>query len=283
MIRFVTDSASNIPGNLLQIYNIVVVPSYIFWENKEYREGSEINYEKLFSSLTGVKTLPMTAPPSSSEFVKTYINLSKEAEFIFSIHISSGLSNIYKFSSIAAETFKTQKSMCEIEVIDTKNIDFGSGMITLEAARYAKLGKHREEIKKLIEELIKKMRVYIYVDTLEYLIKGGRVSKLAGILAGFLNVKPLLSIEDGNLINKEKITGREKVKEVILKLISEEVNPSEKIKVAVLDCLCKEEGDRLLEEIKKNFNCAETFRNNFSTTVALHIGPKALGVVFYKI
>jgi DegV family protein with EDD domain len=284
MIKFVTDSTSNIPENLLELYNITVVPSYIFFENKEYREGVNISYEDFCKFLTVSKNFPMSAPPASSEFLKVYQEISKDVDSIFSIHISSNLSNIYKFASIAADIFNKQKreKLTEVEVIDSQSIDMGLGMIVLEAARFAKLNENKEEIKKVIEKLKKKMRFYIYVEKIEYLIKGGRVRKLTGMLANLLNIKPILSVENGEILNKGKVRDKENAKEFLLNLLSSEINSTDKIKVAVLDAFSKEEGDNLLQEIKKRFNCEEIFRNNFSTTVTLHLGPGALGVAFYK-
>jgi len=280
MIKIVTDTTSSLSKEYLDRYGITAAPSYLFFENERFQEGVDLSYPDFCSKLKSVKSLPTTAAASSAEFVSIYSQLAKEAETIFSIHISSNLSLIYRNATIGAEMVSKDKSV-EVKVIDSKVIDLGLGMIVLEAAKAAQMGKSKEEIEKLIAEIVGKVKCYFYVDTMEFLMKSTRVTKLRGIFAGILNMKPILAIENGEMVSKDKAIGKEKALEKILMLMGGEIKPQQSIRVAVSDVLAKAEGDNLLKMIKEKFDCKETLRSNLSTSVAVHCGPGTVAVSFY--
>ncbi len=284
MIKIVTDAASNVPKPFVDQYGITVLSSSIVFPDREFRE-LDVKYEDFCKMLKTYKEPPRTGSPTSAEFVKVYVDLGKEAGTIFSIHISSKLANIYRNASIAQDIFNKKKKgkPPEVMAIDTRMLDMGSGLIALEAAMAAREGKDKDYVKRLIDTLIKEVKAYFYVDTLEYMVKGGRVKRITGITAGLLGMKPILTMEDGEIITKDKAIGRDKAIERMLTLMEKDIVQGVPIKVVVVDAMAILEGDNLLKTIKGRFNCAETIRTTISASITTHAGPGSLGAIFYPL
>lgn len=284
MIGIVTDSTANIPKDLLTNYNIQVLSTYIIFEDAKFKEG-ELSYEEFCRRLTNSRTRAVTAPATAGEFVDVYSKILDNVDVIFSIHISSKMSNYYRNAQIAAEMMKSKalEKKLEILVIDSKYVDIGLGMIVLEAAKMAKEGKDKEEIKKRIEYLIANMKGYFYVDTLEYLVKSTRVSKIRGVLGSFLNMKPVLTIQDGEVVLKEKAIGRESSLEKVVKIMESEIKSDRKIKLGIVNSSLQKEADTLVATLRKKFNCVEIFQTITSQSVMINTGPATLGIFFYEV
>lgn len=283
VIRIVTDSTCNLPKATLDAYGIRVLPSFILFGNERYREGVDLNYEDFCSKLKSIPQSPSTSPCTSGEFATVYTELAKETDTIFSIHISANLSNYHRNAQIAADVMKnqTREKPLDIVVVNSRMLDMGLGMLVLEAAAAAKEGKSKEEVQGKITQVADKMKGFFYVDTLEFLMRSARISRLKGLLAGILNKKPILTIENGDLVRKDVATGKEKAAERMLQLIEKAVPPGSCIKVGVSDAQAKEDGDRFLNQIKSRYQCVEVQRGNLRESVVVHAGLGAFGVFFY--
>jgi DegV family protein with EDD domain len=284
MIGIVTDSTANIPKEILARYSIKVLSTYIIFEEEKFKEG-ELSHNEFCKKLTSSSKRVVTAPATAGEFVDVYSKLGEENDVIFSIHISSKMSNYYRNAQIASEMIKNKISDKKIEIItiDSQSVDLGLGMIVIEAAKLSKEGKSKEEIKNRIENIIKNIKGYFYVDTLEYLVKSTRVSRVKGLLGSFLNMKPILGISNGEVILKDKAIGKENCLEKILKIMENEIKPNSKIKLGIVNSLLEKDAEILLNTIKTKFNCVEIFRNNTSQSVVINTGPNNLGIFFYEV
>lgn len=284
MFKIVTDSTCNLSSMQLDKNIASMLASYIFFGQEEFRDGVNISSEEIQERLLVKKQVPMTAPPTSSEFVKHYedLNKNKDLDRIFSIHISSKLSNIHKCATIAADIFnkRTDQANCKVIVFDSQSLDMGLGMIVLQAQEAARQVKSGDEIKKVIENSIRKIKVYVYVDQLDFLVRGGRVSRLAGMVGSFLGMKPILSNDNGEIIARGKIKGQEKAIEQILDYMQQDIPPGAGIHAAVCDAAAKQEGDKLLSIIQNRFKCIKTYRTMLSPSVTSHAGTGAVGVFF---
>lgn len=285
MFKLVTDSTSNIPAHLIDNNITSVLSSYIFFGSEEFREGVNITSQELQDRILIKKQIPsMTNPPTSLEFAKLFedINKNKDVDMIFAVMISSKLSNIHKNATIAADIFnkRTDQGKCRVAVFDSQALDMGLGLIVLQAQDAIRQGKSGEEIKKLIERGVTNVKAYVYVDQLDFLVRGGRVSKLAGMFGTFLGMKPILSNVNGEIIAKGKIKGKDKAIEQILEYVQQDVPPGKDIHVSVCDAASKPEGDQLLSTIQSRFKCVKTYRHNLCPSVTVHAGPGAAGVFF---
>ncbi len=288
MFKLVTDSTCNVPAHLIDKNITSVLSSYIFFGSEEFREGVNISSQELQDRILVKKQIPsMTNPPTSLEFAKLFedINKNKDVDMIFAVMISSKLSNIHKNATIAADIYnkRSDQGNCKVLVYDSQALDMGLGMIVLQAQDAIRQGKSKEEIKKLIEHGVSTVKAYVYVDQLDFLVRGGRVSKLAGMFGTFLGMKPILSNINGEIIAKGKIKGKENAIQQILEYMQQDIPPGTPVSVAVCDAASKPEGDQLLTTIQSRFKCAKTYRHNLCPSVTVHAGPGAVGVLFLPV
>lgn len=281
VIRFVTDSTSNIKARVAESLQIKVVPNYIFFGQEEFREGGNLSFSEFIDKLTSCKETPQTAPPSSAEFVRVYEDLIREGvDTILSIHASSRLSNIYRNACIARETISRSHPNVKVVVIDSQLVDLALGACVEEAVKLLQAGKSVEEIIEFVEKTCRATRAYLCVDTLEYLKRGGRVTRLAAFFGSMLDVKPILKLENGQIELVEKASGREKALEALFQILKKEIPPGSRLDVGVGDALCQPEGDQFLQRVSSAFRCEVKRRASIAPSVAIHTGPGTIAIAY---
>lgn len=280
-IRFVTDSTANLPADVERRFGIKVLHIYLFFGEEEHREGVTLTYADFMNKLTSSKVPPQTAPPTSAEFVKAYEELIAEgADVILSVHVSSQLSNTFRNACIARDMVSRTHPQAKIVTLDSELIDLALGSCIEEAAELAQQGRTADEVVAHLKAICKAIRVYAYVDTLEYLKRGGRVTKLAAFFGGLLGVKPILKLENGQLDLAEKVGGQEKALETIAAMLKKEIPEGRPLDIGAADCSNQQMGDQFLQTLKTQFNCRRTRRASLSPSVAIHTGPGALAVAY---
>ncbi|HAS04206.1 MAG TPA: DegV family protein [Dehalococcoidia bacterium] len=211
-IKIVTDSTSDIPHALAEKYGITVVPVYVQFGNKTYRDRIDITESEFYERLLHFPVHPTTSQPSPQDFVDVYKNLSEDADGIISIHIAGKLSGTYN-SAICAKDMVT--SGCPIEVIDTNSLSMGLGLIVLKAAQIAASCNDFQQTIRQVKQLIERTHILIVFDTLKYLAMGGRIGKGKALLGNVLNIKPLLTLKDGEFLPAAKARSREKAIDIL--------------------------------------------------------------------
>jgi DegV family protein with EDD domain len=196
-VGIVTDSTCDIPENLIRDLSINVVPIYIHFGKNIYRDGIDISLDEFYKQLITSPTFPTTSQPNPADFVKIYSELLKKFDGIVSIHISSAISGTY---NAALSAKREMGNSSEIEVIDSQYNSAGLGLLVLNAARLAKKKFGIHEIARETRERIKDIYMLGMFSTMQYLAKGGRVNKVVANLSGLLNVKPLLTFDDGQVV-----------------------------------------------------------------------------------
>ena len=197
-IRIVTDSGSDLPRGMADELGISVVPLYIYFGQDGYRDGVNLQPDEFFARLKAGPVHPTTSGPSPSDFAQVYDQLGKDCAGIVSIHISGKLSGTYAAAVLGKEM--AANKTCPIEVIDSRLVTIPLGLVALEAARAAAGAKSIEEIRDYVARLIPAMRSYGILDTLKYIVKGGRLSKASSLVGSLLPVRPILTIKDGSVI-----------------------------------------------------------------------------------
>lgn len=280
MVKIVSDSTANLPAGELQALGVETAPSYIFFGDEEFKEGISLGYNDFIEKLKHSATLPQTAPATSAEFVNIYNKILQQTNEIISIHVSSKLSNIHRNASIAADMVCRQNPNAKITVIDSQNVDFGLGLIVREAAKAAHAGKSGEEIVALVKGTIGKIGGFVYIDTLEYLKRGGRVGRLAAFFGTLLNMKPILKLENGELSLADKVKGRENALDVMVSLLKQAIPPGANPIIGVVDAVAREEGDKYLNILRSQIPCREAMRASLCQSTTIHGGPGAIGVFY---
>ncbi|MGL4569032.1 MAG: DegV family protein, partial [Fusobacteriaceae bacterium] len=221
-IAILTDSTSDLTPELMGDLDISIIPLKIKLEGDEYyRDGVDITKEEFWTKLTTGDVIPKTSQPSPAEFKEMYENLfEKGYKKIITILISSKLSGTQQAAKVAKGMMKEREK--DISIVDSKSVTFGLGYQVLEAAKMARKGVNCEELLAWAEQFHTRSKIYFVVNDLTYLVKGGRLGKAAGMIGGFLNLKPILKLEDGEVTVAGKAFGERGAFKFMNKVIKSE-------------------------------------------------------------
>jgi len=206
-VKVVTDSTADLPDQLVQELGITVVPVYVRFGDKVYRDRVDISEDEFYERLTHDPVHPNTTQPTPQDFADVYQKLSQEAEGIISIHVSSKLSGTCNSALMAKDMLETE---CPIEVVDSQVLSMSLGLIVIVAATAAKAGGSLDKVVEEAKQTIPKIHLFALLDTLKYLAKGGRIGKVKALLGSVLSVKPMLAIKDGELVPVSQVRTRAK-------------------------------------------------------------------------
>jgi DegV family protein with EDD domain len=197
MVKIVTDSTSDIPTEIAKNLGITVVPCYVRFGKEVFRDGVDLHTEEFYKKLIVSHIHPNTAQPSPGDFADFYNKLAESTDSIVSIHISSKLSGVY---NSALQAKKLVDSKCQIEVVDSLFNSVGLGLIVIAAAKLANSGANMQLVLEEVTHAISQIKMLGIFDTLKYMIRGGRITKLKGAIASVIGVKPMLTFRDGEVI-----------------------------------------------------------------------------------
>lgn len=196
-VQVITDSTSDIPPGMVEEFGIRVVPIYVRFGDKTYRDGVDITRDEFYSMLTSSSAHPATSQPNPEDFTNVYKDYCDNTEGIVSIHISSRISGTFNSATMAK---KTLKSHCPIEVIDSKLNSGGLGLVATAAARRAQSGADLSEVIDEARKAVNEVRMFGMFETMKYLARSGRVNKTIAAASRILNVMPLLTFHDGEIV-----------------------------------------------------------------------------------
>ncbi len=199
MVKVVTDSGSDITQEEAKQLGITVVPVYVHFGNEVYRDGVDIGFEDLYQRLESDPVHPSTAAPSPGDFATAYEQVARETDEIVSIHITSKHSAVYDAALMGKQMAQDKNKKLKVEVVDSKGVTVWQGMVAMAAARAAEAGASLQQVLAEAQQTIKQLRVLALLDTLKYAIKGGRLGKGFLAVESVLQVKPLLTLHDGQL------------------------------------------------------------------------------------
>jgi DegV family protein with EDD domain len=196
-IQVIADSTSDMPEGLADELGIRVVPIYLRFGDKTYRDGVDITKEEFYTLLGSSPVHPATSQPNPEDFTSVYKEYCDNIEGIVSIHISSKISGTCNSATMAKNTLKSQ---CPIEIIDSRLNSGGLGLVVTAAARAAQNGADLAEVTEEANKAVKEVRMYGMFETMKYLARSGRVNKTIAAASRFLNVMPLLTFHDGEIV-----------------------------------------------------------------------------------
>lgn len=278
-IRIITDSTSDIPNELAEKLNIKIVPlTVIFGDESFLDDGKEITTDEFYQKIRSAEKLPTTTQPTPKDFIKAYTEILKESESVISIHISKKMSGTINSTELA----KKEMPGKDIEIVDSELVSYPLGFVVIKAAEMAKEGRSKEEILEEINDLKSRIKVLFVPSTLEYLKKGGRIGKAKGLIASLLEIKPILTIHDGE-VSQFKTTRRwNQAKTELLNSMKTMIKNPENLIVSVGDSDSKEEGAEMYDRVKELFNPKEISRFDIGVIVGTHLGPGGLCIPFYE-
>ncbi|HHZ16633.1 MAG TPA: DegV family protein [Peptococcaceae bacterium] len=277
-IRIATDSTADLPAALVKEYDIAVIPLKIIFGEEAYRENIDITTQEFYEKLAKAEKLPATSQPSPGEFQEFYEELTKDGSAVISIHISSLMSGTCQSANIAKAALADK----DITVVDSRQVSAALGMVVITAAKAAKAGKGKEEILKIVQTMMEHVRAYFVVDTLENLEKGGRIGKATAFLGGMLNIKPVLTINDGLIGPFEKIRGKGKALERLVEVAKEYAAVHGNVRCIIAHADVLEEAIKVHERISSEVQCTEIILGEVGAVVGTHAGAGTVAVFFYE-
>ena len=281
MVKIFTDSTSDLSKELLEKYNIGVIPLYIHLGDKEYKDGEEIGIQDAFKWSDENKTTPKTAACSVDDVIKAIEPHKETGDDVIIFTISGEMSSTLQVMRMAAEEMEYED---HVFVIDSRNLSTGIGLLIMEAAVMAEDGKSAEEIVAKVNEYIPKSRASFVIDTLVYLARGGRCSAVAALVGGMLNIKPKIVVKDGAMGVDKKYRGP--YKKVILqyaKDLEPQMLNAKKDRVFVTHTPCDDGIVESVVDYVKSLNYFDdVIVTEAGTTIGSHCGPNTLGVLFIE-
>lgn len=277
-IALLTDSACDLPNNIIDEYDIKVLPLKIIYPDREYSDRVDIQPEEVYSRMP--EEIPTTSMPCLEEIAQIINNLKAEGfTHLLAVHLSSGLSGTYQAVKLVAKDIDNMV----VKVFDTKTLSIGTGWMVLDAARNITKGFNFDNVVENLSSLQPKVNVYYVLETLEYLRRGGRIGNVAAMLGQFLHLKPIISVnEEGQYFTFAKAKGRRKSIDKLFQIIEQAVEEKQ-IKLAVMHGGAKQEMDKLVERLKQLPNITELIISDISPALGVHTGPGLLGVSYYEV
>jgi len=270
-VRVITDSTAIIPREVKIRYNILQVPFYFEFDNKIYRDGIDINTEEIYKKINE-ETKFKAYPPKPEDFLETF-NLCEE-EKIICITISSTFSGCYKNALIAKDFVKDKK----IEIIDSLTAGSGEGLLTYLTLIYAEECLKFEEIIKRVKDDLFKIKTIVYIDTIKYVYRTGRIPKSLSNFGSMLSLKPIVSLSMGKIKPLSLVTNREKGFDKIVEVLKRD---NEGKFLFCMDIDIKDyEKKMFIEKTKEIFNNIEIFFDVFTPIMGYAVGSGAFGVSY---
>lgn len=273
-IKVVTDSSGDLPPQLVEELGITVVPLYVRFGDKVYRDRVDISEDEFYQRLLHDPVHPSTTQPTPQDFADAYQKLSKEADGIISIHISSKLSGT---CSSALQGKELVEKGCPIEVIDSQTVTIGLGLIAMAANTIAKSGKSLPQVVEEVKQIIPNTRLLGLLDTLKYLALGGRIGKAKALLGSVLNVKPVLTLKDGEVVPAGQARTRAKGIDKLFDFVKSATDIQD---LAIVYNTTPDEAQALAERIGSIFAKERIKLARMGPVLGVHCGP---GVLFIAI
>jgi DegV family protein with EDD domain len=273
----VLDSTSDYPDAPARFPNMRFVPLYVRFGDETYRDYVELAPGAFFEKLRGATTLPQTAQPTPQDFLQVYEELAAY-DRIYSVHVSSKVSGTFQSAELAASELGGDK----VRVVDSLTASLGIALLAHAIQRRLARGTTDEEIDGLVERFHRDAGVLFTVDTLEYLQRGGRIGRAQALAGSLLNVKPILSVQDGVVVPVARVRGRQKAVAEFERRFVEATEDAPGLRVAIAHADAEEWVGTLSEIVWRVRPKAEIeFTSTLGAVVATHAGPGAVGFFWF--
>jgi DegV family protein with EDD domain len=276
-IKIVTDSAADIPLSEAYELGIEIVPMHIHIGEQTYRAGLDITNDQFYQWIQEGRTKVMTSAPPPVVFEQLYRRLAPEYEYIFSIHHSSRLGSAYHAAQQARA--RLPASATRTEILDSKLASMSLGLVARHAAEAVRDGATPDEAARLINSLIQHCHMVFFVDTIEYLEQGGRLSLATSVLGSMQRIKPLMLIDEGEIVPYERTRTRAKAIEGLFTFVEDFPKVEE---VVAMYATTPEDVEKLLEKVDPIFPRDQVQIMQFGPTIGAHLGPGAMGVAVFE-
>ncbi len=271
-VKIITDTLSDITGDLAKKLGVIVVPLYVRFGEEVYRDRVDITSEDFYRRLMNEPKLPSTTQPTPNDFAEVYKNAAKETDEILVVVVSSKLSGTYQ-SAVQAKDYVGGK--CRIEIVDSMTVAMAEGLIVIAAVNAVKAGANLDKALDITRKAAPRSHLVAYFDTLKYLAKGGRIGKAKEFLGSMLSVKQILTVKEGEMAPLTRVHSLKSGFEYLMSV------PSRYTKIeglAVEHTTNPQDGDLLTERLAKIYPKVPIYRSIISPVIGTYSGPGAIAL-----
>ncbi len=271
-VAVVTDSVCDLPLSFLAAERIHVVPVQVAFDEEEYRDRVEITPKQFYAKLARSQILPKTSQPSPAEFLRVYRYLARYCAGILSIHVSSEVSGTYQVALTAARTVSKETGV-PIEVIDSRSASGAQGLVVWAAARAVAAGLSLAACRRLSGEAAASTGIFVFVPTVEYFVRGGRLSPVQGRIAEWLHLKPILTVKEGTIAVADKAIGQRRAMRKTLCLAAERAKKMDAPAFILAHSDAVELATRYANSLRHRFPRSLVMVTNATPALGAHAGP----------
>ena len=277
-IKIISDSTCDLSQELLEKYNITLMPLTIVKDGKEFRDGVNITPAEIFAHVAGGGDLCSTAAINMSEYADIFAQYVNDYEGVIHVNISSDFSSCYQNACLAAEEFPN------VRVIDSRNLSTGHGLVVLKAAELAETCQSLDELKQQLDDFTSRVEASFLLSRLDYMVKGGRCSAVVALGANLLGLKPCIEVRNGKMSVVKKYRGN--FDKALTAYIKDRLSGRDDLDKGTLFVTRTPVSDECLAAVKNAVAQFNDFENTYWTeagcTVSCHCGPGCLGVLFIR-
>ena len=273
-VAVVSDSNAYLPKPLAEANGLVMLQQYVLFGDGRREHEDEVDLDAFFEEMRGAEQLPTTSHPTADDFRTAYEELLKSSDAIVSVHSSAQLSHTVEAATEAVEQLDAGD---RISVLDSQSAGGGLGLIALAAARRAAAGESPERVLATAEEAKAELKMWFAIDTLEFLRRSGRIGGASAWVGSTLRVKPILTIEDGQMMPVERVRTSERAFERLVDYARQR-HSSGADGWVVQHVRAPDTADRLVEEARQVFETDPVFVSEIGAVVGAHTGPGVIGL-----
>ncbi len=275
-VQVVTDSVADIPPDLARALEIMVVPVYVRFGDQVYRDV-DVNRQGFAQRMLESAMPPKTSQPPPHDFLGVYGQV-KSGLPIVSLHVSSKLSGTLQSADMARQLLPER----DITVLDTLSASMGQGLAVIEAARAALAGWSADMVVRRARAVIDRLRLFISLDTLEWLKRGGRVGRTTAMVGNLLNIKPILTFDDGILAAFDKVRGSGRIIPRLVDICRQRVVDPARVKCVVAHTAFIEQAEKLRAELERVLGLKDILIYEAGPAIMANVGPHGLGIMFFE-
>lgn len=279
-IKIIADSTCYLPQEYIDKYKISIASLNVLINGNSYRE-TDLSNDWFYNEMAKSSTIPTSSQPSIEELYNIVESIVKNGDDVVGIFLSSDMSGTFSTSNLVKNMIIENYPNAKIVMIDSRSNCMQAGFAVLEAAKAANENKSLDEVVSIAENVIKNSKFIFVPETLDYLKKGGRIGSAAALLGSLLQIKPILTVEDGKTTVFTKVRTKKKAIDKIVNTVLEQNLKSPIKGIIVHHINCQSEGQELADRLKNSLGLENVKIQSIGPIIGLHVGPGSIGVAYH--
>ena len=279
-IKIIADSTCYLPQEYIDKYKISIASLNVLINGNSYRE-TDLSNDWFYNEMAKSSTIPTSSQPSIEELYNIVESIVKNGDDVVGIFLSSDMSGTFSTSNLVKNMIIENYPNAKIVMIDSRSNCMQAGFAVLEAAKAANENKSLDEVVSIAKNVIKNSKFIFVPETLDYLKKGGRIGSAAALLGSLLQIKPILTVEDGKTTVFTKVRTKKKAIDKIVNTVLEQNSKSPIKGIIVHHINCESEGQELADRLKNSLGLDNVKIQSIGPIIGLHVGPGSIGVAYH--